>query len=73
MCISWIIQCLIIIDTWCKHEEGIHGSVPLLQYTDVAEEERRSPIGQRTPYATVIQQPPAQIFEKLFYLRGGKR
>ena len=23
LCISWIIKCLIIIDGWCKHEEGL--------------------------------------------------
>jgi hypothetical protein len=55
----------------------MHGWGPLLQYTDMPEEYHRLPIRQRTSYARVIQQPPAQIFKSYFMwgegVRGGDK
>jgi len=59
--------------TWARQRQGMHRCGPLLQYSDMPEEYRRSPLGQRTSYARVIQQPPGQIFKTLFYVGEGVR
>ena len=55
-----------------KKKQGVHGLGKLLQCTVMTDEGRRSPIRQQTPYTKVIQQPPAQIFKRLFYVGCGK-